>query len=80
MNRLFRRLLLGLAIGVGVYAVGTIVIGVDELGSSLASFSFWLFGPVLGLTLTNYALRYLKWAYYLRCLDLQVPTRRNVTP
>jgi uncharacterized protein (TIRG00374 family) len=79
MNRLFRRLLIGLAIGVGVYAIGTIVIGVDELSRSLASWQFWLFAPVLGLTLGNYALRYAKWAYYLRCLELKVPTRRNLT-
>ncbi|MCK5795559.1 MAG: flippase-like domain-containing protein [Deltaproteobacteria bacterium] len=79
MNRLFRRLLFGLVIGVGIYAVGTIVIGVDKLVTSLASFRFWLLLPVLGATLSNYALRYLKWAYFLHHLGLKVPTRRNVT-
>lgn len=79
MNKLFRRLLLGLTAGVGVYALGTIYVGVDELASSLASFNYLLFVPVLGLTLANYFLRYLKWSYYLRLLGIDVPLRRNLT-
>lgn len=79
MRKLFQRLLLGLVLGVGVYAAGAIYVGVRELGRSLASFSSWLLVPVLGLTLANYLVRYLKWSYYLRQLSIEVETGRNLT-
>lgn len=77
MKRLLKRLLIGLALGVGVYAAGTIYVGVDKLASSLASFSFGLLLPVLGLTLINYALRFAKWQIYLRTLSIEVPTSES---
>lgn len=79
MKKLFQRLLLGIVLGVGVYAVGSIYIGFDKISSSLASFNYWFFVPVLALTLTNYFLRYLKWAFYLRVLKITVPFGQNFT-
>lgn len=78
MNKLLKRLLVGLVLGAGVYACGAIYLGVEKLKASLASFDYWLFLPVLGLTLGNYLLRYLRWAFYLRILDTHVPTRLNL--
>lgn len=77
MKRLLKRLLIGLALGVGVYAVGTITLGLEQIASSLATFAFWLLGPVLALTLINYALRFAKWQLYLRTLSLRVPPRES---
>jgi len=77
MKKLFKRLLVGLVLGAGVYACGAIYLGMEKLGASLASFDYWLFLPVLGLTLGNYFLRYLRWALYLRVLDVRVPALLN---
>lgn len=79
MQKLFKRLLIGLVLGVGVYAVGAIYLGIGKLQASLASFAYWLFLPVLALTFTNYLLRYLRWTLYLRILGLQVPPGLNFT-
>ncbi len=79
MQRLFKRLLVGLVLGVGVYACFAIYVGIDELSRSLASFQYWLFLPVLGLTFTNYLLRYCKWTLYLGILGIQVPAGINLT-
>jgi uncharacterized protein (TIRG00374 family) len=78
MKKLFKRLLLGLVLGAGVYAGGAIYLGVEQLSSSLASFSYLLFLPVLALTFTNYLLRFLKWRLYLRVLSIPVPLGLNL--
>jgi len=75
---LVRRLILGIAIGVGVYAVGAVIVGVHELGRSLASFRWWLLVPVLLLTMANYVLRFAKWQAYLRTLQVSIPLWRNL--
>jgi uncharacterized protein (TIRG00374 family) len=79
MKKLLKNLLLGVVLGAGVYAAGAIYLGVQDLGQHLASFSYWLFVPVLALTFTNYLLRYLKWSLYLGVLGIRVPTGTNLT-
>ncbi len=78
MTKLLKRLLVGIVLGVGVYAVFAILVGLRELQLELASFSLWLFGPVLALTFTNYLLRYGKWTLYLRVLGISVPAGINL--
>lgn len=46
---------------------------VQELGSALRRFDWWLSIPVLLLTCFNYGLRFLKWEIYLRRLRLPRP-------
>jgi glycosyltransferase 2 family protein len=77
MKKLFKRLLVGLVLGAGVYACGAIYLGFEKIKASLASFDYWLFVPVLGLTLGNYLLRYLRWVLYLRLLEVRVPALDN---
>lgn len=78
MGRLLKRLLLGLVLGVGLYAAGAIYLGVAELRDSLARFAAWRLLPVLALTCGNYLLRYAKWSFYLRTLGVAVPPGRNL--
>lgn len=61
-GKLIIGLLLGVLVlvGMGLYADGR------KLISSLRSFAWWILVPVLALTLLNYALRFLKWHWYLR--------------
>jgi uncharacterized protein (TIRG00374 family) len=78
MGRLLKRLVLGLVIGLGLYAAGAIYLGVSELWTSLGAFALWRLAPVLALTLGNYLLRYAKWSLYLRTLGIAVPPGRNL--
>lgn len=79
MGKLLRRLLIGIVFGIGVYAALAIYLGVEKLGRSLITFDYIRFLPILTLTFSNYLLRYLKWSYYLRTLDVKVPAGRNLT-
>ena len=52
-----------LAFGVLVYVGATVWVGFDDMGEQLASFAWWIYVPVLLLTLVNYGLRFVKWHY-----------------
>jgi uncharacterized protein (TIRG00374 family) len=65
----------GLAVlGYLAYALWT---GLSATALELARFSWGLYALVLGLTLVNYGLRYIKWHYLLQRLDIRVPHRTN---
>ena len=71
IERLQRRLLLGVLLGVIVVIGVVLLLDADSLGQALRDFDWWLLPLVLGLSLVNYALRFLKWQYYLRLLNVQ---------
>lgn len=74
----FRRwaaIAVGLAVlGYLAYAVWT---GLSATAIELARFWWPIYGIVLGLTLVNYGLRYVKWHYLLVRLDIRIPHRTN---
>ncbi|MFB6262914.1 MAG: YbhN family protein [Bradymonadaceae bacterium] len=70
---LWRRIGLGLVAGVIVYAAFLFWSDARELGQHLRKFPLSVFAAALGLTLVNYLLRFAKWHWYLRELDVQVP-------
>lgn len=51
--------------------------GLSATTTELASFAWWLYVPILGLTVVNYVLRYVKWAFLLNQLGTPVPHRTN---
>ncbi|MDQ3854826.1 MAG: flippase-like domain-containing protein [Chloroflexota bacterium] len=59
------KLLLGFAVGVAVVLALILVSDVHELQRSLRAFDWALIPLILALTLLNYALRFVKWHYYL---------------
>jgi glycosyltransferase 2 family protein len=65
VKRLFSRLLMGTLLGVAVYVAISLYANVSSLGGQLQQFSWILLVPVLGLTVTNYLLRFAKWHYLL---------------
>ncbi len=69
-----RRLLLGVLLGIAVFAGFSIYADTDKLGQRLSSYAWWTFAAALGLALVNYALRFLRWQLYLRKTDISVPT------
>lgn len=65
-GKMLASLLLGLAV---VIALG-LLSDAREVGRDLGAFRWSLLPLVLGLTLLNYLLRWLKWEFYLRRLEL----------
>lgn len=72
MSRQLRgKLVLSLIFGVLVVAGLSLVADLRKLTATLADFSWGLAPLVLGLSLFNYALRFLKWQYYLRLIGVR---------
>lgn len=68
-KKLWQSVIVGLVVtlGLSIYADFEAVI------RSFRSFDWWLFPLVLGLTLGNQFLRFLKWEYLLRRVDVDLP-------
>jgi uncharacterized membrane protein YbhN (UPF0104 family) len=70
-----RRVLVTAIFAVLVFAALSFASDVRALGQSLRAFDLSALFLALGLVLGNYFLRFLRWQYYLRRLDVSVPTR-----
>lgn len=66
IDRYWRHLLAGLAIGVLVVFALAVIADGRRLAASLAGFEWILLPLILALTVFNYALRFIKWQLYLR--------------
>ena len=66
-----RRLIAGLLFGFLVVVVLTLLSDVRQVGGSLASFRWALIPLILLCTLFNYAVRFLKWNFFLRLIGVR---------
>jgi len=71
MNRLLRRLVPVLLLGMALYGAFVAWSGWREVQASLADFRWTAFVMAVGLATLNYALRILKWEYYLARLGVR---------
>ncbi|MBK7394943.1 MAG: flippase-like domain-containing protein [Myxococcales bacterium] len=71
VQRNLRRVIVVMLVAVAVYFAFAVVSGLRELGGRLAGFAWWTFGAALALAFGNYVLRFFKWQYYLRILDIR---------
>lgn len=71
MHKLRRRLLTGLALGFVVIVALLFVADLQQLRDQLDSFPALLVPGIVIATLFNYALRFVKWHYYLRLVGVQ---------
>jgi uncharacterized protein (TIRG00374 family) len=69
-TNLRRSILISVGIGLIVAVVLGFVSDIRQVGDSLRSFNWWVLPAVIGFTLFNYALRWLKWDYYLRRMGM----------
>lgn len=74
-KKMWRRLLLGLLLGVVVVFALSVYGDAPKVVASLQQFDWRLVPLILLLTSANYCLRWVKWQYYLRILDIG-PVRR----
>jgi uncharacterized protein (TIRG00374 family) len=68
---------IAIAIGALLYLGGAVMADLDRVGGALESFQWWILLPVCGLTLLNYALRFVKWHYLLRRLNVDMPLKED---
>jgi len=71
---LTRKIVIATLLGVAVFAGLSIYNDVTSLTEQLRAFQWSAFGLALLLSLINYALRFLRFQYYLRCIAVKVPT------
>ena len=69
-----KRLVLGVLFGVLVYTGIVLWIDLDNLRAALEGLSWWAVPAAMGLSLTNYLIRFLKWERYRRLLAIDLPT------
>jgi uncharacterized protein (TIRG00374 family) len=75
-----RKIILAVIVVVFVYAAFIFYNDVAKLQAALSHFAWWTFAAALGLALGNYALRFLKWQYYLARLGVRdVPWIESLT-
>ena len=78
MSRLRRRVLLFLGIAVVLYLALAMWAGGPELLHTLRHFHPMLVVYIFGAVLLNYALRFLKWQYYLRVQKISLPISESL--
>lgn len=66
-----RRVLVAMLLGVVVYGAFAAYSGLGKIQAELARFSWLAFAAACALAFGNYVLRYLKWEFYLRVLDIR---------
>lgn len=66
IDKIFRRLVLAAVLGAVVFAAFGFYADLSELHKSLARFDWWFLPPALALVVASYALRFVRWEYYLR--------------
>jgi uncharacterized protein (TIRG00374 family) len=77
VERLKRNLVLALALGVAVYLLLAVFSGFGDLRRALDGFNYALVPAILGLVALSYVVRFLRWAYYLKLLNVRVPLGAN---
>jgi uncharacterized membrane protein YbhN (UPF0104 family) len=71
LSKLGRRLTVAMLLGVAIYGALVLTRGIDEIRERLDAYAWWTFAAACGLAMSNYVLRFLKWEYYLACLDIR---------
>jgi uncharacterized protein (TIRG00374 family) len=69
---LVRKVLIGTLLGALVFAALSLYADVNELRASLGAFRWSAFALALLLASGNYGLRYVRWQYYLRRIDVRI--------
>jgi glycosyltransferase 2 family protein len=78
MGKLVTRVVLGVAAGVAVYVGFSIWADAGRVASALARFRWLAALLACLLALGNYAVRFGRWQYYLRVLQIRVPARDSL--
>lgn len=75
MKNLQRKIVIGIVIAAVVYLGFSIYIDLEKLIEAFSLFDFKYFPLVLLLSFFNYYLRFERWEYYLRLLNIKIPRK-----
>ena len=70
MNRIVRRILVAMLLGVLVYGAFVLYAGIHQMRESLGRFHWGSLAVALALATSNYLIRFAKWQYYLGRLGI----------
>ena len=71
MNKLTRRIISVMLLGVAIYGAFVLYRGASTIAQQFSHFAWWTFAAACGLAFTNYVLRFFKWEYYLAKLEIR---------
>jgi glycosyltransferase 2 family protein len=71
VKRIVRGLIVAMLLAVPVYGALVWYRGASKVGDRLETFAWSTFGIACALAFSNYMLRFLKWEYYLRVLEIR---------
>ncbi|MBI2952813.1 MAG: flippase-like domain-containing protein [Chloroflexi bacterium] len=71
------KILFSLAAGLAVYMALAVFADLPKIGQALAAFRWQFIPAILGLTLLNYLLRFVKWHYYLHQIGVRTISSRD---
>jgi uncharacterized protein (TIRG00374 family) len=78
MKKWKSKLIIALLLAVVVYAAMTILGQADQVAAALFSFDLTYVPLVLSLTLFNFALRFLRWQYYLKIMGWKLSLKNSI--
>jgi glycosyltransferase 2 family protein len=73
LKKLRTRLFISIAIAAVIGVAFSIYANTAELKETIETFSYRLLPLILGLSLVNYLVRFMRWEFYLRALKIQIP-------
>lgn len=73
LARFRQGVVVALALATLLYVGYALTVGAKDVAALLVSYSWPWFGVILGLSLTNYVIRFARWELFLRLLDIRVP-------
>lgn len=80
MERLQKPLVLSVVIGIGLYFVAMFLGDYEQTKDTLARVPLHAWLIILGLSLLNYFLRYLRWDWYIKSLSsIQIPAKLHLS-
>ena len=68
---LVRKVVVMMLVAVLLYGGYTVYVGAGRIATALSHFGWWAFGAACTLAFCNYLLRFLKWEFYLACLNIR---------
>lgn len=71
VDKLARRVVMVLLLGVAIYGAIVLYRGVGKIADVLGGYAWWTFAAACALAFSNYVLRFFKWEYYLAVLEIR---------
>ena len=77
LQRFQRWLFIALTAGIILYIVGSVWAGLSSIQNQLIHYQWWAFFVAILLTICNYIVRFFKWHYLCRRLDIDISAKDN---